>query len=111
MLEQTTSEQTPQRRKKIPSTSDNNDDIYCEIASPFLSSDTRLLDTKYGIRKNGDNFKIRNSTVIIDNMSNLIIKEKQFKGTEDLWKLLTRKNVKYDSIDKMIYKNIRQFWK
>ena len=33
-------------------------------------------------------------------MSNLSIKGKQFQGTEDLWKLLTRKNVNYNSIDK-----------
>jgi hypothetical protein len=25
---------------------------------------------------------------------------KQFEGTEDLWKLLTRKNIDYNSIDK-----------
>jgi hypothetical protein len=85
LLEQTTSELTPQRRFEVPSTSDTIDDIYGEIASPLLSPDTRLLDTKYGIRKNGNNFKIGNSTVIVDNMSNLTIKGKQFKGTEDLW--------------------------
>ena len=42
-------------------------------------------------------------------MSNLIIKGKQFKGTEDLWTLLTLKNVNYDAIDKgelRKYKNI-----
>jgi hypothetical protein len=33
-------------------------------------------------------------------MSNITIKGKQFKGTEDLWKLLKRKNLDYDSIDK-----------
>jgi len=33
-------------------------------------------------------------------MSNVTIKEEQLKGTEDLWKLLTRKHVNYDSIDK-----------
>jgi hypothetical protein len=82
-LEQTTSEQTPQRRFEVASTSDTKDDIYGEIASPFLNPDTRLLDTKYGIRKDGDNFKIGNSTVIVDNMSNLYIKGNQFKGTED----------------------------
>jgi len=39
-------EQTPQRRFEVPPTSDTKDDIYGEIASPFLSPDTRLLDTK-----------------------------------------------------------------
>ena len=33
-------------------------------------------------------------------MRNIIIKGKEFKGTEDLRKLLTRKIVNYDSIDK-----------
>jgi len=60
----------------------------------------RLLDTQYGIRREGDHLKIGNSTVTVDNMRNIIIKWKEFNGTEDLWKLLTRKNVNYDSIDK-----------
>ena len=66
---------------------------------PSLST-MRLLDTQYGIRREGDHLKIGNSTVTVDNMRNIIIKGKEFKGTEDLWKLLTRKNVNYDSIDK-----------
>ena len=76
---------------------------YGEIASPFLGpylSNTQLLDTQYGIRREGDNFKIGSSTVTMDNMSNITIKGKQFKGTEGLWKLLTRKNVNYNSLDK-----------
>ena len=85
---------------------------YGTLASPFLSpylKDSRLLDTEYGIRREGDDFKIGNATVIVDNMSNLTIKGKQFKGTEDLWTLLTRKNVNYNAIDKndlKKYKNI-----
>ena len=42
-------------------------------------------------------------------MSNLTIKGKQFKGTENLWTLLTLRNVNYDAIDKnelQKYKNI-----
>jgi hypothetical protein len=35
-------------------------------------------------------------------MSNITVKGKQFKGTEDLWKRLTRKNGNYDSIDKNV---------
>jgi len=57
---------------------------------PYLSK-MRLLDTRYGIRREGDHLKICNSTVTVDNMSNIIIKGKEFKGTEDLWKLLTHK--------------------
>ena len=73
------------------------------MASPFLSpylKDTKLLDTRYGIRREGDHFKIGNATVTIDNMSNLIVRGKQFKGTEDLWTILTRNDVNYDEIDK-----------
>jgi len=51
----------------------------------------RLLDTRYGIRREGDHLKIGNSTVTVDNMRNIIIKGKEFKGTED---------VNYGSIDK-----------
>jgi hypothetical protein len=55
---------------------------YGEIASPFLGpylSNTRMLDTQYGIRRDGDNFKISNSNVTVDNMSNITIKGKQFR--------------------------------
>jgi len=68
-----------------------------------------MLDIQYGIRRDGDNFKIGISNVTVDNMSNITIRGKQLKGTEDLWKLLTRNNIDYDSIDKnelQKYKNI-----
>ena len=82
------------------------------MASPFLfSPNTQLLDTQYGIRKDGDNLKIHNSIATVDTTSNISIRGKQFEGTTDLWKLLTRKNVDYNSKDKMIYKNIKQFWR
>jgi len=58
-----------------------------------------LLDTQYGIRKDGDNLKIGNSNVLVDSFSNITIGGKQFEETEDLWKLLRRKNVDYNSID------------
>jgi len=80
--------------------------------SPFLSphlKDTKLLNTRYSIRRKSDNFKIRNATVTVDKKSNLIVRGKQFKGTEDLWTLLTRKDVNYDEIDEnelLKYKNI-----
>jgi len=102
--EQTLSKQTsfPQQRFDVPSTSDTKDDVvYGATASPFLfSPNTRLLDTQYGIRKDGDNLKIGNCNVLVDSFSNISIGGKQFEGTEDLWKFLTRKNVDYNSIDK-----------
>ena len=72
------------------------------MAGQFLSphlKDTKLLDTRYGIRREGEHLKIGNSTVTVDNASNLIVRGKQFKGTEGLWTLLTRKDVNYDDID------------
>ena len=66
---------------------------------PSLSK-MRLLHTRYGIRREGDHLKIGNSTVTVDNMRNIIIKRKEFKGTEDLWKRLRCQEVNYDYIDK-----------
>ena len=60
----------------------------------------RLLDTQHCIRKVGDNLKIDNSIVTVDSSSNISIRGKQFEGTMDFWKHLTRKNVDYNSIDK-----------
>ena len=82
--EQTLSKQTsfPQQRFDVPSTSDTKDDVvYGETASPFLfSPNTRLLDTQYGIRKDGDNLKIGNSNVLVDSFSNIRIGENNLKG-------------------------------
>ena len=69
-----------------------------------------MLDTQYGIRRDGNNFKIGNSNLTYITLVISLLGEK-FKGTEDLWKLLTRKNIDYVSIDKTNYKNIRPFWR
>ena len=99
LSKQTSSSPPPQRFFDVPYTKD--DAVYGEMASPFLfSPNRRLLGTQYGIRKYGDNLKIGNSNVLVDRSSNISIGEKQFEGTEDFWKLLTRKNVDYNSIGK-----------
>jgi hypothetical protein len=92
----------PQRRFDGPSTSNTKDDaVYGATASPFLfSPNTRLIDTQYGIGKDGDNLKIGISNVLVDSFSNISIVGKLFEGTEDLWKILTRINVDYNSTDK-----------
>ena len=72
--------------------------------TPYLSN-TRLNDTQYGIRREGDNFKVANSTVTIDKMSNVTI-----KGTEDLWKFDTQK-IKLRCNRKMACKNMRPIWR
>jgi len=37
-------------------------EIYSSFLGPYLSN-KRMLDTQYGIRRDGDNFKIGNSSV------------------------------------------------
>jgi len=53
----------------------------------------RFIDTQYGIRKDGDTFKIDDSPVLVDQDGDSTIKENEFRGSERLWELLTRKNV------------------
>jgi len=66
------------------------------IASPYIVPylyNRRYLDTQYGLRKDGDSFKIGDSAVLVDPDSNITIKGREFRGTTGLWELLTRKNV------------------
>jgi len=66
------------------------------IASPYIVPylyNRRYLDTQYGLRKNGDSFKIGDSAVLVDPNSNITIKGREFSGTTGLWELLTLKNV------------------
>jgi len=53
----------------------------------------QFLDTLYGIRKDGDIFKIRESAVLVDQDGDITIKENEFRRSEGLWDLLTRKRV------------------
>jgi hypothetical protein len=41
-----------------------------------------LLDTRYGIRKDGDIFMIVDSPVYVDTDGDITIKNTQFKGTD-----------------------------
>jgi hypothetical protein len=52
----------------------------------------RFLDTQYGINKDGDTFKCGESPVLVDKDGDITIKENEFRGSEGLWELLTRKN-------------------
>jgi hypothetical protein len=64
------------------------------VASPYLSPFVQkrgVLDSEYGLRKEGNKFFIGNSDVTVDTNSDLYIKDKHFRGTRDFWKLLTRK--------------------
>jgi len=102
--------ETPKPRFTIREISDDDDD-YDEgdtLASgrenvgsitspnmlPYLSKrHRRHLDTRYGIRKDGDSFKMSDSTVLVDTDSDITIKGKQLRETTGLWELLTRKTV------------------
>jgi hypothetical protein len=59
-----------------------------------------LLDTRYGIRKEGDNLMIGDKPMYVDTDDNITIKGTQFKGTEGLWALLTRKTVDMEHVGK-----------
>jgi len=68
------------------------------IASPYIlpylsNRHPRHLDTRYGNRKDGDTFKMGDSTVLVDTDSDITIKGKEFRGTTGLWELLTRKTL------------------
>ena len=49
-----------------------------------------ILDTQYGIRKDGDIFKIGDSAVLLNQDGDITIKN-EFRGSEGLWELLTRR--------------------
>ena len=102
---------TPKIRFAEISDDDDDDDntffveedaqVFCRenvgpIASPYIVLylyNRRFPDTQYGLRKDGDPFKIGESTVLVDPDSDITIKGREFKGTTGLWELLTRKNV------------------
>ena len=54
----------------------------------------RFLHTQYGIGTVGDLFIIGDSAIIVDTDSDITIKLQEFRGTNGLWELLTRKLVK-----------------
>jgi len=43
------------------------------------------------MRKDGDILKIGDSAVLVDQDGDFTIKEKEFRGSEGLWELLTHK--------------------
>ena len=64
------------------------------VGSPYLMPyvyKRLLLDTQFGVRKDGDILKIGDSPVLVDHENDITIKEKEFRGSEKLWELLTPK--------------------
>jgi hypothetical protein len=45
----------------------------------------RFLETQYGMRKDGDIFKIGDSAVLVDQGGDITIKEKEFRSSVGLW--------------------------
>ena len=76
------SEQTLIKQSSLDVPDTKDDAVYGEMASPFLfSPNTWLLDTQYGIRKDGYNLKIGNSNVTVDNSSKILLSgENNLKG-------------------------------
>ena len=71
------------------------------VSSPYLMHyvyKRRFLDTQYGIRKDGDTFKIGGITVLVHQDDDITINENEFRGFEGLWELLTRKNVNKEHV-------------
>ena len=67
-------------------------EIVGSVASPYLKSyvyRTQFLDTQCGIHKDVDIIKIGDSPVLVDQDGDITIKEKEFRGPERLWELLT----------------------
>ena len=50
------------------------------------------------MRKDGDIFKIGDSAVLVDQDCNFTVKEKEFRGSEGLWELLTYKRVNKEHV-------------
>jgi hypothetical protein len=82
--------------------SDNADYVSAPYSMPSL------LDSKYGIRKDGDAFMIGDSQMYVNTDGDITIKNTRFKGTEELWELLTRKNVNMERVSKT---DLRTYWK
>jgi len=71
----------------------------------------RFLDTQYGVSKDGDIFMICDSPIVVDTSGDITIKDRVFKGSEDLWELLTRKEFNPEVIKKddlKLYKKYRR---
>jgi len=112
--------ETPKREPVRQDNDDDDDDGFLEedvkrfgrenvgsVASPYKMPyvyKRRFIDTQYRIRKDGGTFKIGDSLMLVDQDGAITIKENEFRGSEGLWELLTRKNLNKDDLRK--YKKI-----
>jgi len=78
---------------------DNVGPLARQYLMPFVYK-RRLLDTQYGIRKDGDILMIGDSPIVVNTEGGLTINFRVFKGAKGLWELLTRKKVNTEFITK-----------
>jgi len=81
------------------------------VASPYLMPyvyKRRFLDTQYGVRKEGNIFRIGDSPVLVDTSGDITIKDLVFKASMVLWEPLTRKNVNTEFIIKDDLKSYKE---
>jgi hypothetical protein len=79
-------------------------------ASPYLTPylyNKRFLYRQYSIKKEGNVFKIGDSTLTLDEQSNIHITGKEIKGTVGLWVFLTRNKVDKKKIATAELKNYK----
>jgi hypothetical protein len=102
--------ETPQRHRRRRSDSLlSRDEGEYTLDIPY--SLPKLLDTRYGISKVGDTLMIGDSPMYVDTDGNITIKGTQFKGTERLCALLTRKNVGMEHVGKMDLRTYKKILK
>ena len=74
-----------------------NEQQFGSMASPYISSyvfHTSDVDKDFNMRRDANGtFRIGNANVAIDSDSNVIVKGISYKGTRELFELLTRKKV------------------
>ena len=100
--------ETP-KREPVRDFDDDYDDAFLEegakksrrenvgfVSSPHLMP--YVYKRQYGMRMDGDIFKIGDSAVLVDQDGDITIKEKEFWGFEGLWDLLTYKRVNKEHV-------------
>jgi len=84
----------------------------CPVASPYLMPyvyKRLFIHTKYGIRKDGEMFRIDDSPIVVNTSGDLTIKDRVFKGSKGLWELLTPRRRTVNISPKTILSRIRKY--
>lgn len=89
---------TPTRNETDKFTAASFGDIAGKYISPYIRGASKI-DHVFGIRKDGDEFKIGQSRVMVED-NDIFIKGVQYQGTPGLWELITKNNVNTDLVNK-----------